>query len=248
VTSAGDERLPPSIGGLVDLSFAAYLAGAPLYLGLALAVFVVCAIVEFAWPGESDLKIVVQSYAEMFSSAFVVAAIALGTATRVAGEPFAPRRLLGASVQRWIPVMGVSIIVDFLAEMTAPLSGLGELPDPVAILFLTAPVIWLFWGALSLAGPLAALSGERPLPAIISGIGRAIALSSRPENFARLCVVGFTTIVPLLLRQVLLDALTRHGGAHTMFWAVFPLDALFLGPTTAVQTIFALDFARRFRK
>jgi hypothetical protein len=251
VTSAGDERLPPSIGGLIDLAFTAYLEGAPLYLGLALAVFVLCGIIEFAWTAGGpahDVKVIVLGYAEMFGNAFVVAVIALGIATRIAGEPLARRRLLGASVERWLPVLGVSIIVEFLCEVTAPLSGLGELPDTPAILLATAPVVWLFWGALSMAGPLAALSGERPLQAIVTGIARAVALSLQPANFLRLCVVAFATIVPSLLQQVLFDAFARQGGAHAMFWAGFPIDALALGPTSALQTIFALDLVRRIRR
>jgi hypothetical protein len=251
VTSASEERLPPSISGLIDLAFAAYWKGAPLYLGLALIVFVLCAIVEFAWPagvGSPEVKALVLGYTEMFSSAFVVAAIALGIATRLAGERLPLRRLLGASVDRWLAVVGVSIIVEFLFELTEPLSGLGELPDPPAILLLTAPLVWLFWGALTMAGPLAALSGERPLQAMVSGIVRALAAASQPENFIRLCVVAFATIVPLLLQQLVFDTFAHRGGEHAMFWAGFPIDALALGPTSALQTIFALDLARRIRK
>jgi hypothetical protein len=251
VTSAGDERLPPSIGGLIDLAFVAYLERAPLYLGLALAVFVLCGIIEVAWPAgaqSSEAKLIVLQYAQMFASAFVVAAIALGIATRVGGEPLVPRRLLAAAVERWLPVLGATIIVAFFVELTVPVSALGPLPDPPAIAFLTAPLTWLLWGALSFAGPLAALSSERPFPAILSGFGRALALSSQPANFGRLCVVASATIVPLLLEEVLFDYLSRHGVAHAAFWAGFPIDALALGPLTALQTIFALDFVRRLSR
>jgi hypothetical protein len=41
--------------------------------------------------------------------------------------------------------------------------------------------------------------------------------------------------------------LLKRGATHVSFWANLPIDALSVGPIAAIQTAFALDFARRAR-
>ena len=243
------DRLPPSIGGLVDLGFAAWAQRAPLYLALSAGVFVVCGAIEILWPAKTpnaaDLKLLVLIYAEVFGLAFVVGIVALGVATRVAGEDVSTRTLVAGALERWPAVLGAMIVVQLVVELTLPYSAIGVLADPPALALLLAPFIWLVWGVINLAGPIAALSGERPLIALLTSFARAVGLSLRRGNLARICVLGFVTIVPTLIASVLLDVLVKRGATHVSFWANLPIDALTVGPLAAIQTAFALDFARR---
>lgn len=252
MTGAVDEnRLPASIGGLVDLAFATLAERASLYLLLSLAVFAVGMIVEGALPAakggtpQADLKLLVFNYSSVFVDALVIAAVALGVGTRVAGEMGSSRAITGAAVNRWLGVIGVSLIVQFVQISTGPLSAIGGLPDPPALAILTAPLIWVLWGALGLAAPIAALSADRPSLAILSSIVRAVAISFRTPNLVRLCVLAFVSILPTLMQVVALDQLTKHGVGRAFFWADVPIDALTLAIVAAIQTVFALDFARR---
>ncbi len=243
------ERLPPSIGGLIDLGLVAWLQRAPLYVALSVGMFALCGAVEALWPARTPsataLKELVLIYAEVFGLAFVVAAVALGVATRVAGERVASRALLAAALERWPAVLGAMIVVDLVVMLTAPFGAIGALPDPPVLALFVAPIVWLMWGVINLAGPIAALSGERPLIALLTSFSRAIVLSLRRGNVVRVCVLSFATIVPTLIASVLLDVLLKRGAPHAVFWANLPIDALSVGPLAAVQTAFALDFARR---
>jgi hypothetical protein len=250
VNAAGEgERLPPSIGGLIDLGLATWATRAPLYLALSAALFALCGAVEALWPAHTDsarvLKVLVVVYGELFGLAYIVAAAALGVATRVAGEHVSTRLLLAGALERWPAVLGAMIVVQLVVELTLPFSALGPLPDPAVLALFTAPIIWLLWGVINLAGPIAALSGERPLIALLTSFARAIGLSLRPGNFVRVCVLGFATIVPTLIASVLFDVLGKRAVPHIAFWAAIPIDMLTVGPLAAIQTAFALDFARR---
>ena len=243
------ERLPPTIGGLIDLGVITWLQRAPLYLALSVGVFALCGAVEALWPARTPsataLKELVLIYVEVFGLAFVVAAVALGVATRVAGERVASRTLLAAALERWPAVLGAMIVVDLVVMLTAPFGAIGALPDPPALALFAAPIVWLMWGVINLAGPIAALSGERPLIALLTSFSRAIGLSLRRGNVVRVCVLSFATIVPTLIASVLFDVLVKRSVPHAEFWANLPIDALSVGPLAAVQTAFALDFARR---
>jgi hypothetical protein len=250
VNAAGEgERLPPSIGGLVDLGFGTWARRAPLYLALSAGVFALCGAIEALWPAHtpnaSAVKLLVLIYTEVFGLAFVVAAVALGVATRVAGEDVSSRTLLAGALARWPAVLGAMIVVDLVVMLTAPYGALGTLLDPPVLTLLMAPFIWLMWGVINLAGPIAALSGERPLIAMLTSFTRAIGLSMHRGNFARVCVLSFATIVPTLIASVLFDVLVKRGVPHAEFWANLPIDVLSVGPIAALQTAFALDFARR---
>jgi hypothetical protein len=250
VNAAGEgERLPHSIGGLIDLGFAAWARRAPLYLASSLAVFALCGAIEALWPAHTAadhaIKLFALVYAEVFGLAFTVAAVALGVATRVAGEHVSARTLLTGALERWPAVIGAMVVVQLVVELTVDYSALGPLPDPPALALITAPLIWLLWAVINLAGPIAALSGERPLIAMLTSFPRAIALSLRRGNGARVAVLGFVTIVPTLIAAILNDVLFKHGIAHATFWANVPIDALTVGPLGAIQTAFALDFVRR---
>jgi hypothetical protein len=243
------ERLPPNIGGLIDLGFGTWARRAGLYLALSAGVFVLCGAVEALWPARtpnaSALKLLVLIYAEVFGLAFVVAAVALGVATRVAGEHLSSRTLLLGAVERWPAVLGAMIVVDLVVMLTAPFGALGALPDPPVLALVMAPIIWLMWGVINLAGPIAALSGERPLIALLTSFTRAIGLSLRRGNLVRVCVLSFATIVPTLIASVMFDVFVKRGVPHPEFWANLPIDVLAVGPLAALQTAFALDFARR---
>lgn len=252
MTGAVDERrLPGSIGGLVDLAFASLAERAPLYLVLSLAIFAAGAIVEFAIPAaklgtpRADLKLLVFQYTSVVADSFVIAAVALGIGTRVAGETASARTIAGATVSRWLPVIGVNLIVQFVQIATLPLSGIGELPDPAALAIFTAPLTWLLWGALGIAAPIAALSTDRPSRAIFSSIVRAVVLSLHVTNLGRLCVLAFISILPTLLQNVAYDQAVQHHVSRAVFLANVPIDALSVAAVAAVQTVFALDFARR---
>lgn len=245
--SLGDDRLPPSIGGLIDLAFATYGERAPLYAGLAGLLFALCTALEFLWPahGDAGARGIAGAFLDVFMQALVIAAVALGIGTRVGtGETAQPRALLGGALGRWLPVLGAMMIVQFTVIWTLQAGAIGPIDDPVLTVF-SAPVTWLLWGALGLAGPCAALNGDRPALAILTGFGRALMLGLRAVNLRRLCVVAGATVAPMLLQTVLFDVLQRRGVGHADFWANIPIDALIVGPLAALQTVFALDFARR---
>lgn len=251
MTSGDDDRLPPSVGGLVDFAAAAYAERAGVYVTLAVVIFVVQCGVEFAIPGaklgtpQGDLKLIVLNYTALVVDAFVVAAVALGVGMRAAGESASPRRIAAAAAERWLPVLLTGVFAFSVFLVTGPFSGLAALPDPPALALVTAPLVWLLWGVFALAQPIAALSGERPVFAFIAGLTRAVAWSLRSRNFARLCIVAFVSIVPNLLQTIAYDLMLQHGVARPIFWANVPVDALTIGPLAALQTVFALDFARR---
>ncbi len=247
MTAAGDERLPPSIGGLIELAFSAYAERARLYLGLALIVFALCGLVELSWPyvgTHPELKDeLVEPLVELFVESLLVAAVALGIGTRVAGGTAAAQSLVDGAFARWLPVIGTLTIVTLIVDSTAPASGLLGFEGALAVV--AAPFCWLLWGALGLAGPIAALSPDRSAIAILTSFGRALALGLRLTNVPRLCIVALATVVPLLLEAVLANALQQRHVPHALFWAGIPIDALVAGPLAALQTVFALDFARR---
>jgi hypothetical protein len=245
------EPLPTSIGGLVDFAFTSYARRAPLYLGLAVAVFLVESAVEFALPAaqvgtpRGDLKQVVLEYAALFADSYVVAAVALGIGARLAGDQFRSRRIATAALARWLPVLATSVIVQAVIDVTFPLSGLGPLPDPLALVILTAPVLWLLWGMLSLALPITALADERPAFAVFAGLTRAISFSLRTANLPRLVVVSFISIIPNLLLVIVRDAMLQRHLDRPIYLSIAVIDALTVGIIAALQTVFAIDFARR---
>lgn len=249
--ASGDERLPRSVGGLIDFAYAAYAARAPLYLGLALAAFAVQATLEYVTPAvkldspQAVTKLYALEYTAIFVDAFIVAAVAAGAGASVSGSGATWSRIAGAAVERWLPLVAISLLVQAVIDTTIPLSALGRLPDPPWAAIFTAPVIWLVWGILGLAAPIAALSGKRPALAVFDGLWQAVSLSLHPANAARLCIVAFVSILPFLLQAVALDVLMQHHVARPIFWSNVPIDALTVGPLAAVQTAFALDFARR---
>jgi hypothetical protein len=249
VIETGDEkRLPTTIGGLVDLAFAAYLERAPLYLGLALAAFALQAAVEFALPAwklespEGAIKEYTLLFLSVLLDSIVITAVALGIATRVAGKTAAPRAIAVATAARWPAAFFASLFWAVVFLDTAGFGAVGPLLDPPALLLVTAPLCWLLWGALALAVPIAALSPERAPLAAMHGIMRALSLSFHRANFARLIIVAFASIVPLMLVSILGDP---RFHVTRVFWTDVPIDALTVGPLAALQTVFALDFARR---
>lgn len=243
----GEDRLPATIGGLIDLAFAAYGERARFYLALAGVMFVLCAAVEFLWPPHAGAvaRSMTVVFLEIFVQALVTAAVALGIGTRIATEHAVPERaLLGGALGRWLPVVGAMLIMNFFVAWTFKAGAIGPIDDPLETA-VSAPVTWLLWGAMGLAGPCAALSTDRPALAMFTGFGRALMIGLRVVNLPRLCIVAFATVVPMLLDIVLNDTLGRAGVGHADFWANVPVDALVVGPLAALQTVFALDFARR---
>ena len=244
-------RLPPSIGGVIDFAYASYVERAPFYIGLALLVFAAGCIVEIAVPAAvlgtpaGELKRAFLDFAYIFVASYVIGAVALGVGTRLAGEACSTRSLAQAAFGRWLAVIVCTLTLQLVLGLTLRLGGLGTLPEPRALVFLTAPFVWMVWGMLSLAAPIAALSAERPAFAIFAGFGRAVSLSLRVANLPRLAIVAFISVVPSLLQQIAFDTMVQHGVQHVIFWADVPIDALTVGPLAALQTAFAIDFARR---
>jgi hypothetical protein len=244
-------QLPPSIGGVVDFAYASYAERAPFYLGLALLVFAAGCIVEIALPAvplgtpKADLKLAVFDLVSLFVDSFVIAAVAIGIGTRLAGERWPNRRIATAAVARWLPVIICTLSVQLVWDLTRGFGGFGALPEPRAIVIVTAPLVWLVCGMLSLAAPIAALSTELPALAVFAGFARAVSFSLRSANLPRLAIVAFVTIVPSLLEQIAYDTMLHRGVQHAVFWASVPIDALTVGPVAALQTVFAIDFGRR---
>jgi hypothetical protein len=239
------ERLPSGIGALVDLAWRAYCERFGLYLTLAAASLAACAVAEFAAPPKADPTVhgLILQLVSVFFDAFVVAAVALGVGSYVANERPASKTLLRGALYRWPAVAGALVLVNIVTDYTLPAGGIGQLDDPAYLVL--APVTWLLWGALGLAGPIAALSPDLPAIAAFTAFGRALVLSLRLANIVRLVVVAFATVVPLMLESMLIDALTHRSFPHVEFWAQCPIDCVIVGPLAALQTAFALDFARR---
>ncbi len=119
------------------------------------------------------------------------------------------------------------------------------MPDPPWAAIVTAPAVWLLWGILALAAPIAALDGKRAGLAVFDGLWQSLALSMRPANVGRLCFIAFVSIVPSLLQSLGADLAIQHHVARPIFWSAIPIDVITVGPLAALQTAFALDFARR---
>ncbi|BDE05716.1 hypothetical protein WPS_09920 [Vulcanimicrobium alpinum] len=248
-----DERtkLPVTVGGLVDLAFIAYVERFWLYALLVVAAFAIETIVEFAIPSaklespQGQIKLLILDYLSTALDAYVIAAVALGIGARLAGERPTWPVLMAGALERWLPVFLVGLVAYLMQWLLNGFDGFGTLPEPPWIAFFTAPVAWLIFGVLAIAAPMAALSGEPRGGAMFAGISRAFSFSSRRANLGRLALVSFATIVPGLLQHLWLQWLLAHHVARAPFLSAAPLDALFVAPLAALQTVFALDFARR---
>ncbi|MDB5070985.1 MAG: hypothetical protein JWM87_2096 [Candidatus Eremiobacteraeota bacterium] len=250
MNAAGEgERLPRSIGGLV--LFALSGSATALYGLLALGVLAAWAIAEYviapaeASTPQGQFKLYVLQYTSLFVDALVVAAVALGIAARAAGVTATPRALLGGAVERWLPVIAVMFLALSVIILTSPFSGLGPALEPRALVLAVAPAVWILWGVLGLAGPFVALGSDRASLLVITGLARAFTLSLHRSNLLRLCVLALVTVLPILLQTLVEAALIRNHTPRAFFWANAPIDALTIVPVSAVQTAFALDFARR---
>jgi hypothetical protein len=244
------DRLPHSVGGL--LGFALSGSATPLNAALTLGVFAAYAAAEYAIaPGavldspQGEFKKYVLTFTGLFADAFVVAAVALRIAARAHGVAVAPSALLGGAVERWLPVIVVTFLAQAVVIVTAPLSGLVRLPGPDAFMLVAAPIVWMLWGVVGLAGPYVALSSDRAALLVVTGFGRAFALALHRTNLVRLAVLALVTVLPSLLQMLLYDELLHDHTQRTFFWSNAPVDALTIVPLCAIQTAFALDFARR---
>lgn len=244
-------ELPSSIGGLIGFGLRSWAANAALYLALAAGVFAAYALAESVLPAvpmgtpQGQFKEFVLQYTGLFTDAFVTAAAALGVAARASGTVATPRMLTGAAVERWLPVIAVSFIAQAVMVFTAEFSGLQPVPGPHALLYLTAPLTWMLWGIVSLAGPFVALDPNRGGIAVVSGLGRAFTLSLRRPNLLRLAVISALSVVPIFAQVALQNALFLQHTPRAFFWADAPIDALTVAPLAALQAAFALDFLRR---
>ncbi len=246
-----DDRLPPSIGGLLGFALRAWAANAPLYLALQLGVFAAYSIAEAVVPAASpsspqgQFKLYVLIYTGLFADALVVAAAAIGVAARGVAAHTSARVLMGAAIDRWLPVIAVSLVAQSLMFLTSGLSGFGPPTEPRMLQYVTAPFVWILWGILGLTGPFVALSAERRAFSIIAAFVHAFTTSLHRANLTRLGVLALITLLPSILQVVAYDALVAHHVVRSIFWANYPIDALTIGPISAIQTAFALDFARR---
>ena len=248
-----DEHLPGSIGGLIGFAVGAWAANARLYLALAFGVIVAYTIAELAIAPASEstplgqFKVAVLQYTGLFADALVVAAVALGVATCAAGTSAPSRAIAAGAVERWLPVIAVTFLASAIVALTSQLSGLVQPPEPRALVFLTAPVVWILWGILSLTGPFVALGATRSPLAVIVGFVRAFTVSLRRGNLLRLCVLAVIMVLPGVFETLLQNALIQRHVDRAIYWANAPIDALTVGPLTAIATAFALDFVRRQR-
>ena len=253
MNAAGEEeRLPHSVSGLFGFALRSWAAYAPLFVVLAIGVFGVWSLVEYLVPAaapetaQGQFKAYTMIFASTFGDAFVIAAVALGVAARLGRTDVTPRALLGIAVERWLPVIAVSILVLSVQMLTDDFSGLGPTTVPRAVVYVTAPIVWIMWAAIGLAPPLVALDRNRTSLAVLLGFVRAFTLPLRPENLIRLCILAVVTIAPNVLAALLQDSLAGgHLTLYVFFWSNAPIDALTVGPLAAIQTVFALDFARR---
>ena len=252
MSAAGErDRLPPSLGGLLGFALRAYAANATLFVALQLGVCAAYALAEWVVPAaaastpQGQFKQYVLVYTGLFADALVVAAVALGVAAQSASAAVSPRVLTGAAIDRWLPVIAVSFLAQSIVQLTGPLSGLGPPSDPRILQYAAAPFVWILWGVLGMTGPFVALAADRRAFSVIAGFAHAFTTSLHRANVVRLCVLAIVTTLPMVLQTVALDALIAHHATRPIFWANVPIDVLTIGPIAAIQTAFALDFARR---
>lgn len=252
MNGAGEgDRLPPSIGGLIGFALRAWVANVPLFLVLQLGVFAAYAIAEAVVPAatvsspQGQFKAYVLLFTGLFADALVIAAAAFVVAARSAGAQTSASVLMGASIDRWLPVIAVSFIAEFFVLVTFSLSGLGAQSQPRALQYITAPFVWALWGMLGLAGPFVALGPNRRVFSVIVAFVHAFTTSLHRANLVRLGVLAVITMLPTVIASLAVDALAAHHAARPIFWGQAPVDALAVGPLAALQTAFALDFARR---
>lgn len=245
------ERLPVSIGGLMAFALRAWAANAPLYAALALAAFALESVAEFVLPTapiatpQGQFKLYVLQYTGLFVDAFVLAAVALGVAARAAGATPPVKAIAGGAVDRWLPVIAVSFLAQSVVILTTEFSGLVPPPEPRALVLIFAPLTWTLWAILGLAGPFVALGPRRAALAVLIGFGRAFTVSLNRANLLRLCGLAVLLVLPNVLQTLLQNALIAHHVARAIFWGNVPIDVLTIGPLSAIETAFALDFARR---
>jgi hypothetical protein len=96
-----------------------------------------------------------------------------------------------------------------------------------------------------LASPFVALAPDRRVFSVVAGLVHAFTTSLHRANLLRLCVLAVLTLLPTVLQAVAFNALVAHHAARPIFWSDVPIDVLTVGPLAAIQTAFALDFARR---
>ena len=161
----------------------------------------------------------------------------------MAGEPVGTGVLAGAAIERWLPVIVVTAIAQLFVNQTGLFGGLQAPPEPRLLVVVTAPLTWLLWGTLGLTGPIVALTRDRL--AMLTVYARAFSLALRRENLLRLAVLAVFTALPMLLETFAQNTFIAHHVVRPLFWGNFPIDALTVGPLAALQTVFALDFARR---
>jgi len=244
-------RLPLTVGGLLGFALSAFAANARFYVALQVGVFAAYALAETVVPAavastpQGHFKGWVLLLTGLFADAFVTAAVAMGVAARSAGTRASARALTAIAIERWLPVIIVSFLALYLVMLTNDLSGLGAPSEPRALAYATAPLIWIFWGILGLTGPFVALSADRRSFAVFAGFAHAFTTSLRRGNLMRLCVLAVVTVMPTVLQGVAFNLLVAHHVTRPLFWAEVPIDALTVGPLAAIQTAFALDFARR---
>jgi hypothetical protein len=252
VNQADDaERIPRSIGGLIAFALRSWAAYAPLYLALTAGVFAAYAIAEYAvapagiTTPQGQFKLYVLQYTGLFADALVVAAVALGVAARSGGANVPPREIMGAAIERWLPIIAVTFLVQTVVGLTIEFGGFVPAPEPHALVFVTAPLVWILWGVLGLAGPYVALGSDRAALLVVGGFGRAFTLALRRKNLLRLCALALISIVPNVAQALLQNAFVQHHVPRPIFWSSVPVDVLTVALLAAVQTAFALDFARR---
>jgi hypothetical protein len=246
-STVSEDRLPSTVDGLI--AFAGGVMRSHWLLFFALSLFVFAAeivpwlLVRATSDMEMDARSTIINFAGIFAQALPIGAVAIAANARATSSEAGWRITLGLALDRWLAVIGATMIVQFLALLfAAPL-----LADPSMGLFalVLAPIVCLLWGIISFAGPLAAMSSDRPGIAFLSAGFRAIRFGLAPPNLGRTAYIGVLSISPILLAFIITTA--KHASGTGQLYALLGagLDALTTVPIAALASAVVLDFIRR---
>jgi hypothetical protein len=237
-----ESGLPKTTAGLFGVAGSLYARRAALYASLAAIALGVQYVVGVLLPHTDGLV----TGLGIIIDAFFVAAVSIGVAFDLAGQPADWSTVLLAANERWGVVSIVSVLFFIVFLVLEPYV-FGS-PDDTLYGFLVLPVV-LFWGALSLGSVVASIEPVKTqLTLPFLALGKAMSVSLRWANVGRLAVLSVLVMLPTVANIGLAAFLTGRHVPDVMFWSSVPLDALTIGPLQALSTIFYVDFLRRARR
>ena len=257
---------PKGILGLLNQAMLAYVARLPLYLGLAALGFIAQSlglVLTLAadttgntlFGASTQTRIISGSLlilvVNVVVDAYLTAAIARGTLDTIEGTTRTRSALIGAATVRW----GIVALVAAVATIVGLCSQRLLLGDPVESLYglLILPTL-VVWAALALAQVAAAVAppaaGNRA--ATLAALG-GFFIALRGRNLTRSLAIG-TLMLPQLIAQIVAGAALQpmiqaphmpYGAIVLDFLANVPIDAIAIGPFTAIVTTLLIDLRRR---